>query len=351
MAKKPVGRRAFVTGATGFLGLNLVQQLLTEGWDVTALRREKLRHRDLDRFPVTQVTGDLLDPESLEAAVPRDCDAVFHMAAMTTVWSRQAPMQNQVNVDGTENVIDAALAKGAGRFIHTSTWNVYDWSNGVVSEDTPQTAGTSWINYNRTKFQAEEVVRAAVRDRGLDAVILNPSHIIGRYDRQNWAQLIMMAAIGKLPGVPPGAGSFAHGEAVARAHIAAVDKGRTGENYLLGGPDATFLELVQQVADLAKQSKRPKRTVPAPMMRLMGRIEGVISTITAKTPQITPEAVAMVTARVRIASSKAQDELGYQPSTLHAAISDAYDWMLREKMIYAYGKPPSTKRQLGFKRK
>lgn len=350
MARKPIGRRAFVTGATGFLGLNMVQELLAEGWDVTALRREKLRHRDLDRFAATQVTGDLLDPESLVAAMPQDCDAVFHMAAMTTVWSRQAPMQNQVNVEGTQNVIDAALAKGAQRFIHTSTWNVYDWSSGVISEDTPQTAGTSWINYNRTKFLAEEAVRAAVRGWGLQAVIMNPSHIIGRYDRQNWAQLIMMAAIGKLPGVPPGSGSFAHGEAVVRAHIAAVDRGRTGENYLLGGPDASFLELVQMVADLARQKKRSKRTVPAPLMKLMGRIEGLISAATGKTPQITPEAVAMVTARVRIASSKAQDELGYEPSTLHAAISDAYDWMLREKMIYAYGKPPKTKRQVGIKK-
>ena len=337
-------RRAFVTGATGFLGLNLVEQLLAADWHVTALRREKLRHRDLDRYPVTQVTGDLLDPDSLDAAVPKDCDAVFHTAAMTSVWRKQAPIQNQINIDGTESLVDAALKNGAKRFIHTSTWNVYDWSSGAITEDTPQTAGSSWINYNRSKFEAEEVIRRAVTERGLDAVILNPSHIVGRFDRQNWAQLIMMAAIGKLPGVPPGSGSFAHGQAVARAHIAAVDKGRTGQNYLLGGPDATFLEFVQTVADMARQNKRPRRTVPAPIMRLMGKVEGLISAATAKPPQITPEAVAMVTARVRIASTRAIDELGYEPSTLHTAISDAYDWMLREKMIYAYGKPPAKKR-------
>lgn len=344
MADGSPQRRAFVTGATGFLGLNLVEQLLAADWHVTALRREKLRHRDLDRYPVTQVTGDLLDPDSLDAAVPKDCDAVFHTAAMTSVWRKQAPIQNQINIDGTESLVDAALKNGAKRFIHTSTWNVYDWSGGAITEDTPQTAGSSWINYNRSKFEAEEVIRRAVTERGLDAVILNPSHIVGRFDRQNWAQLIMMAAIGKLPGVPPGSGSFAHGQAVARAHIAAVDKGRTGENYLLGGPDATFLEFVQTVADMARQSKRPKRTVPAPIMRLMGKVEGLISAATAKPPQITPEAVAMVTARVRIASTRAIDELGYEPSTLHTAISDAYDWMLREKMIYAYGKPPAKKR-------
>lgn len=337
-------RRAFVTGATGFLGLNLVEQLLAAGWEVTALRREKLRHRDLDRYPVTQVTGDLLDPDSLEAAVPEGCDAVFHTAAMTSVWRRQAPMQNQINIEGTEAIVDAALKRGAKRFIHTSTWNVYDWSGGTITEETPQTAGSSWINYNRSKFEAEEVIRRAVAERGLDAVILNPSHIVGRFDRQNWAQLIMMAAVGKLPGVPPGAGSFAHGQAVAQAHIAAVDRGRTGENYLLGGPDATFLEFVQAVADMAQQKKRPKRPVPAWMMRLMGKAEGLISAATGKAPQITPEAVAMVTAKVHITSTKAIDELGYQPSTLHTAISDAYDWMLREKMIYAYGKPPARKR-------
>ncbi|MEC9346846.1 MAG: NAD-dependent epimerase/dehydratase family protein [Pseudomonadota bacterium] len=336
-------RTAVVTGATGFLGLNLVQQLTADGWRVIALRRENLRHDDLDRFDCEQAVGDILDEESIEAAIPLGCDAVFHTAANTSVWRRQEAMQSRVNVDGTAHVVEAVLRRGARRLIHVSTWNVYDWSSGVVSEETPKTGGSSWIPYVRSKHEAEEVVLEAVRHQGLDAVIVNPSHIVGRYDRQNWAQLIMMTATGTLPGVPSGAGCFAHGQAVAKAMIAAVDRGRCGENYLLGGPHATFLEFVQTVARMAHQTKVPKRPIPTVLMKLMARIETFMTWMSGKPPQITPEAVEMVTGRARIESTKARDELGYEPPSLEFAIRDAYDWMLREKMIFAYGRAPRVK--------
>lgn len=329
-----MSRTAFVTGATGFVGLNVVEQLRARDWHVVALRRATSATDDLDHLGAEQREGDICERESLEAAMPTGCDAVFHVAANTSVWKRNAALQRAVNVEGTRNVIETALEKGAKRLVLTSTWNTFDWSTGMVSEATPQTAGTSWINYNRTKFEAEEIVRAAIAERGLDAVIVNPTHIVGRYDRHNWAQLILLAAIGKLPGVPPGAGSFAHGEAVAKAHIAAAERGGRGENYVLGGPNASFLEFVQTVARLAHQRKVPKRTVPAVVMKLMAGIEGVISTVSGKAPQVTPEAVAMVTARVGADSSKAIAELGYAPPSLETAIDDAYSWMLREKLLY-----------------
>lgn len=336
-------RTAVVTGATGFLGLNLVEQLVDQGWRVIALRRATLRHDDLNRFACEQAIGDILDEESIEAAIPLGCDAVFHTAANTSVWRRQEALQSRVNVDGTAHVVEAVQRRGARRLIHVSTWNVYDWSTGVVSEQTPKTGGQSWIPYVRSKYEAEQVVLDAVHHHGLDAVIVNPAHIVGRYDRQNWAQLIMMAATGTLPGVPSGAGCFAHGAAVAKAMIAAVDKGRCGENYLLGGPEATFLEFVQAVARLARQPKMPKRPIPTVLMHAMARVEQFLTWMSGKPPQITPEAVAMVSGRARIESTRARDELGFDPPPLEVAIGDAYDWMLREKMVYAYGRMPKRR--------
>ena len=119
------GRSAFVTGGTGFLGLNLVEQLTAQGWQVTALHRPGSDVRLLSRFPARRVEGDLLDPASLRRAVPRGVDAVFHVAADISMWQGHAARQTRVNVEGTRHVVEAALEAGAGRLVHTSTWNVY----------------------------------------------------------------------------------------------------------------------------------------------------------------------------------------------------------------------------------
>jgi nucleoside-diphosphate-sugar epimerase len=326
-------RTAFVTGATGFLGLNLVEQLAEDGWRVVALCRPAADTGFLEALGAEVAGGDITDSDSVRRGMPDTPDAVFHVAAMTSVWKQQAEDQRRVNVDGTRNVVEAALAAGAGRFIHTSTWNVYDWSGGALTEDTPKTGDRSWINYDLTKHEAEKIVLSAVDEAGLDAVVLNPSHILGRYDRHNWARMIAMAALGRLPGVPPGAGDFAHGEAVARAHIRAVDRGKTGRNYLLGGPHATFLELVQQITDIARQPKRPKKATPEYMLRMMGRLDERVSGWIGRQPDVTPEAVEMVCSRVTIASTLARDELDYDPTPLGAAIEDSYRWLMKARII------------------
>src|SRR5262249_11228670 len=116
-----------------------------------------------------------------------------------------------------------------------------------------------------SKTLAEDEVRAGIA-RGLDASIMNPTHVIGRYDKNNWARLILLAAEGKLRGIPPGGGSFCHGTEVARAHISAVTRARTGENYLLGGADASFPEVVALVSELIGR-RIDRGTVPAPVLR------------------------------------------------------------------------------------
>lgn len=323
-------RTAFVTGATGFLGQNLCEQLAEAGnWRVVALHRSGSGVELLQRLGVELAEGDILDEASVLAAIPASTDAVFHTAAMTSMWRKDAAVQERINVTGTANVVRAAIQKEAGRFIHTSTWNVYDRSGGNFTEETPKAGRQSWISYDRTKHEAEDVVLSAVADYGLDAVITNPSHILGRYDRQNWSRLIVMAATGKLPGVPPGSGDFAHGEQVARAHIAAVDKGRTGENYILAGPHMSFLELVQQVARMANQPKVPHKPVPAGLMKLMGAIEPRVASFFGRTPDMTPEAVALVTADMHAPTDKAQKELGYAPSPVEVALEDCYRWLMR----------------------
>jgi dihydroflavonol-4-reductase len=227
-------RTALVTGATGFLGLNLVRQLTDAGWEVIALHRPGSELTYLRRFPV-RLAEATLQAESLQRAVPDGLDALFHAAADISSWHRHRDRQTRANVDGTRHLVEAAIRQGVLKFVHTSTTGVYGLPGQPFDEAAPHLGRGSGFHYQHTKALAEDEVRRGI-DRGLDAVILNPANIVGPYDvHSSWSRLIRLAVEGKLPAVPPGRCSFCHAAEVARAHVAAAERGRTGENYILAG--------------------------------------------------------------------------------------------------------------------
>lgn len=325
---------AFITGGTGFVGRNLIEQLSEQGWRMTALHRPGSRVEVLKPYGVQPVEGDLLNADSLRRAMPKGVDAVFHVAGNTSIWSRNNDRQTRDNVEGTTNMVEAALDAGAGRFVHTSTWNTYGLAeHDTITETTPQLGTKSWINYNRTKALAEQVVKEAAQ-RGLDLVVLNPSHIIGRYDAGNWSRFFRMVQDGKLPGIPPGSGSFCHAEQVALAHIAAAEHGKTGENYLLGGADASFVEVIHQIGELTGV-KVPGRPVPVTVLKVMARIQVLVAGVTGNEPDLTPEGASMISSHPRIVSDKAETELGYKNVDLRVMLADCYEWMRAESLLAA----------------
>jgi nucleoside-diphosphate-sugar epimerase len=322
---------AFVTGSTGFIGLNLIEQLTAAGWNVVALHRPNSDLSYLLRFNVQRMVGDIVDLAAVERAMPKHVDAVFHTAADLSSWSRNNKRQTQNNIIGTQNVVTAALNKGARRFVHTSTSSVYGLISTPVDETAAQRGRGSWLNYVHTKTLAEAEVRNGI-ERGLDAVILNPCHVIGRYDRHNWSRLILLAATGALPRIPPGSGSFCHAGEVARAHIAAVTRGQKGDNYLLGGADASFAEVVATAAQHLG-GRFESRTVPAPILRLVASCLNVISHFSGKEPLITPEAAAIVSVNGRFRSDKAMKTLNYRPVPLREMVEDCCDWLVAEGLL------------------
>ncbi|MDJ0943283.1 MAG: NAD-dependent epimerase/dehydratase family protein [Kiloniellales bacterium] len=323
--------RAFVTGANGFLGLNLVEQLCSDGWEVVGLHLPGTATSYAEAFPVALVAGDITESEQLEAAMPEAADAVFHTAALTSIWSRRDALQTRINVAGTRNVARVALAKGARRLVHTSTWNTFGLGQREISEETPQAGARSWINYVRSKALAEEEVRR-VGAEGLDAVILNPGHLIGRYDTHNWGRLIRMVDDGSLPGVPAVRSRFCHAEAVARAHVAAARRARAGETYLLPGVEASFREVLETIGRLIDKPI-PKRNLPMPILRLVARFRVLKAALTGREPDLTPEAVALMVNDPEIVSDKAKRELGYQPAALETMVVDACTWMKEEGLL------------------
>ena len=275
-------KSAFVTGGAGFLGRNLVEELVRSGFEVVVFDRVR-PDVTLAENGVSFVQGDLTDPAACERAMPEGVDAVFHVAGNTTHWKLGDAQQTKVNVDGTRTVAAAAIRRGAGRFILTSSIAAFGFQSERIAEETTSTALESSINYFRTKRLAEIEVLQAV-ERGLDAVILNPANIIGRYDASGWSRFFRLIEEGRLPSVPPGSGSFCHAREVARAHVAAFARGRVGHHYLLGGVDATFLELVQRIGALLDRPV-PKRPIPAFVSKAAGRLSLWGSYLTRREPE------------------------------------------------------------------
>ncbi len=325
-------RTAFVTGSTGFVGLNLIELLLRQGWCVIAFHRPNSNTRFLDRFPVLHVLGDVVDPESVLRGMPSAVDAVFHVAGVSNMWAKRNPEQTEINVGGTRHVVEAALARGARKMVFCSSWVSYGALPYRFNENAPQTGGACWVNHFRSKYLSEQEIRAGTA-RGLVASIINPSLILGPYDTAGWgARFIQLIQAGNLPGVPPGRVNFCDVREVVKAHIAAVDNGRSGQNYLLGGPDVSFLELVQMIGSVTRRPV-PEKPTPAWVLGLVARIQSVASHFSGEMPTLTPEIVYSVSRRMSCDSSLAERELGYRTTDLRTMVEASYRWLRDEGLL------------------
>ena len=322
---------AFVTGGTGFLGFNLIEQLLAGGWQVVALHRPTSNLRNLREKDIQLVEGSITEPDSLIDIFPEKVDAVFHVAGNTNYWSRRDHTQVRDNVEGTQNRVAAALKRQAKRFIHTSSTAAYGHHQQRINEETRSNAINSPLNYNRTKYLAEMEIRKGI-EKGLDAVIINPTNIIGPYDYHNYSQIFTLIDRQKLPGVPQATQTFCHVKEVAKAHITAFYRGQKGENYILGGVEVDYLTLVKEIGDILGKHV-PNRTTPGWILKMFGRMSLWGSYITGKEPDLTPEKVILITSQILCNSQKAEKDLNYHSLPLRMMLDDCYQWMLREGLI------------------
>lgn len=333
---------AFVTGATGFLGRNLIFELARRGWKTHALIRDPSTRAAkwlADLRGVSLVTGDLTVTHSLVKAIPQNVDVVFHCGADTSTWSGHRRRQDDVNIEGTRNVIYATYEAKAQVLIHVSTASVYGKQKQLPYDESAHKLGFRCPSYYvRSKLAAEHAIYRAV-ERGLEAVVVNPGHIMGRFDTNNWATLIRMTDNNTLPGSPPGSGCFAHAEAVVKAMITAAEVGKSGENYLLGGPHARFEDVIDLIArELGKEP--PAKVVPGWVLTALGRWNTLKSTVTRQEPAgLTPEAAWFVSQEDNFSSEKAIKALGYNPPDIGTVVRDAVAWQASQKMVSGAGQP------------
>lgn len=319
--------KVFVTGGNGFVGLNIVSALKNAGHEVTAIVREGSNITYLEPFGATIVRGGLDDASAL-ADVMGGADAVIHTAGNTSCDWRDLPKLEEVNVTGTRNVVDAAIATGVRRLVFTSTTSTVGASDDpsrVADETVPLTGYRANSPYAFTKLRAEDIVLGA-NAHGLETVVLNPAEVLGAYDyNMQWGRMLIAAHYDQLPFDPPGGASFCAAADVGQAHVSALERGRPGERYLLAGPNirfARFLEVIGQ--ELGRPFKVPQTNYR--WLRTKARLREQLAPFGVKPPAVDAYRMRVLGCTYYYDSSKAERDLGYRSAPIEGMVGDSARW-------------------------
>ena len=276
----------------------------------------------------TFVAADLNDAASLAAAVA-GCRYVFHVAADYRLWLRHPAEMYRTNVDGTRALMDAAIDAQVERVVYTSSVAVLSpYKDGrIADEGTPSTLEDMIGPYKRSKFLAEIEVKKLVRERGLPAVIVNPSTPVGPRDVKPTptGRVILEAAKGKMPAYVDTGLNLAHVDDVAMGHLLALDKGRIGERYILGGDDMSLGAMLQQICAIAGQ-KPPSLCIPRGLIYPVAYLMEAWAGISGKEPMTTVDSLKMARKKMFFSSAKAERELGYAHRPAEQGLADAVEW-------------------------
>jgi dihydroflavonol-4-reductase len=318
---------SLVTGATGFVGSAVARALLARGRRVRVLARPNSDRRNLAGLAVEIAEGAMEDPRSLARAVA-GCRYVYHVAADYRIWVPDPAPMFRANVEGTRDLLTAALESGAERVVYTSSVATLGLvAGGSADEETPSSIDDMIGPYKRSKFAAEDVVREFVRERGLPVVIVNPSTPVGPGDIKPTptGRLIVEAARGQMPAFVDTGLNIVHVDDVAEGHLAAAEKGRIGERYILGGENMALAAILAGVAQ-AVGRRPPRLRVPHSVLFPVAVGAELAARVTGRDPFVTLDGVRMSRKKMYFTSQKASHELGYAPRPAREAITDAVRW-------------------------
>lgn len=320
---------ALVTGGTGFVGANLVRELLADGASVRVLARPGGDRRALDGCAVEIVEGDVLDPASVRAAVA-GVKRVYHVAADYRLWAPDPRALYRTNVDGTRHVLEAAAEAGAERIVYTSTVGAVgipdDGNPG--DEATPVALHDMVGAYKASKFLAEGVA-AELAARGAPIVTVNPSAPIGPWDVKPTptGQMVVDFLRGKMVASLDTGLNLVHVKDVARGHILAGERGRVGERYILGNENLSLLDIFRRLAAITGLAA-PRFRVPYAVAWLGAATMEGMARLTGRPPQVPLTAVRMAKKRMHFSSARAVRDLGLPQTPVDVALSDGVLWFV-----------------------
>lgn len=319
---------ALVTGANGFVGAAVVRALLEEGRGVRAMVRAGSNLENLEPLDVEIVRADLRDPRSLRAAIG-GCRHVLHAAADYRLWAPDAESMYATNVQGSVGVLEAAAELGVERMVYTSSVAVLgiNADRTPADESTPVSIDDMIGPYKRSKFLAERAVTERAAEIGFPVVVVNPSTPIGPGDVKPTptGRIIVDAATGRMPAYVDTGLNVVHVDDVARGHLLALDAGRPGERYILGGQDLSLERILALVAE-KRHRKPPAIRLPRWPLYPVAWISECIARMAGTEPRVSMDGLRMSAKHMYFSSRKAEQELGYRWRGPDEAIADAVDW-------------------------
>jgi len=317
-----------ITGASGFVGAAVARCLVRAGYDVRAMLRRTSPRDNLADLKVEIVEGDLLDRNSIERAM-RGVRYVFHVAADYRLWAPYPEQIVRTNVGGTRTVMYAALGAGVERIVYTSSVaTLAARPDGEASDESfPLQQAQAIGAYKYSKVVAERTVEEMVAMQNLPAVIVNPSTPIGPGDIRPTptGRIIVEAAAGRMPGYIDTGLNLVHVDDVAAGHLAALQRGRIGERYILGGQNVLLRDMLGEIARRVGR-RPPKLRLPRAMMFPIAYGAQALARITGREPFVTTTGLRLAKDRMFFTSAKAERELGYRARPYGEAIGDAIDW-------------------------
>jgi len=314
--------KVFVTGGTGFIGGEVVRQLRERGDQVVCLVRSPAKGAALREMECELVGGDLGDVGAIRRGMA-SCDAVIHAAAVYEVGipASERPAMREANVGGTERVLGAAKELGIPKVVYVSTVGVFGNTHGrIVDESYEHPAKDFTSAYEETKWEAHQVAKRLISD-GLPCVIVQPGGVYGPGDTSSVGQLLDQFLAGKMPLMPfPELGiCLTHVEDIATGILLALDKGRTGEAYVISGPATTMREALGVVADVAGR-KPPRGAIPTPLLKVLTPIGPLVGKMMGQPPNLREMISSADGVTFWAGYEKARQELGYEPRGLEEGL-------------------------------
>jgi dihydroflavonol-4-reductase len=319
---------AFVTGATGFLGSHVARALAEQGADLRLLVRPTSNLRNLEGLKAETAIGDLRDPASLEKAMS-GCDTVFHVAADYRLWVRDPNAMYRSNVEGTRSILQSAQKNGVRRIVYTSSVATMGFTgNGhPADEDSPVSLADMIGHYKRSKFMAEQVALEAGRS-GMHVVVVNPTTPIGEQDVKPTptGRIIVDFLKRKFPAYVETGLNLVDATECARGHVAALEKGKAGERYILGGENLTLKQILDKLGKITGLPS-PRVKLPYVFAFAAGVVDEAISgRFLHREPRATVDTVRMGKKKMFASSDKAERELGWKIVPVEPAMRRAVDW-------------------------
>jgi len=319
--------KVLVTGPDGVLGSNLVRELISRGHDVTAFTEAGKPSPTLENLPIKMVSGNLLDRTTINE-ITKGIDIVVHCAALTTVFPARSAIVNKVNVDGTQYIVDACLENKVQRLIFVGSANSF--GPGKIAElgnETKPFIGAKYkLDYIESKFKAKNLVLDAVKNRGLDAIVVCPTFMIGPYDSKPSSGAMILGVYNKkIPGYTLGGKNYVAVKDVAVAIANGITTGKKGECYILGNDNLTYKAAFEKMAAVVGVTA-PKRRLPTRLVITLGWLTSKFATWFRYYPAFTYEMARISTEDHYYSSQKAQDDLALPHTPLDVALKESFDW-------------------------